>query len=121
MPKRPLRGKPVRGSNTGRPIMALLDLLGRRWSLRLLWELRDGPMGFRALQAACGDISPSVLQQRLTDLKAAGLTVLAPEGGYALTERARLLMPTLLAMNVWAEAWMPRPENLVADMEEKPE
>ena len=22
--------------------MALLDLLGRRWSLRVLWELRDG-------------------------------------------------------------------------------
>ena len=25
----------VRGSRTGRPIMALLDLLGRRWSLRI--------------------------------------------------------------------------------------
>jgi DNA-binding HxlR family transcriptional regulator len=22
-------------------VMALLDLLGRRWSLRVLWELRD--------------------------------------------------------------------------------
>ena len=29
----------VRGSRTGRRIMALLDLLGRRWTLRILWEL----------------------------------------------------------------------------------
>ena len=42
---RPIPGKPVRGSKTGRPIMALLDLLGRRWALRVLWELRNGPVG----------------------------------------------------------------------------
>ena len=31
--------------------MALLDLLGRRWQLRLLWELRDDRhLRFRALQ-----------------------------------------------------------------------
>ena len=35
----------VRGSRTGRPVMALLDLLGRRWTLRIVWELRDGPLG----------------------------------------------------------------------------
>ena len=34
----------VRGSRTGRPIMALLDLFGRRWSLRILWELRERSM-----------------------------------------------------------------------------
>lgn len=102
MPASPPR--PVRGSTTGRPIMAVLDLLGRRWSLRVLWELRDGPLTFRALQAACGDISPSVLQQRLKDLREGGL--LDHEGeGYALTAPARALMPTLLALNDWAEAW----------------
>ena len=42
--------RPVRGSRSGRPIMAALDLLGRRWALRLLWELRDGPRTFRALR-----------------------------------------------------------------------
>ena len=31
----------VRGSRSGRPVMALLDLLGRRWTLRIIWELRE--------------------------------------------------------------------------------
>ena len=74
----PKPGKPVRGSKTGRPIMALLDLLGRRWVLRMGWELRDGrTLSFRGLQEACGGLSPTVLNQRLRDLREAGLVELA--------------------------------------------
>lgn len=36
----PRPGVPVRGSTSGRQIMALLDILGRRWVLRIFWELR---------------------------------------------------------------------------------
>ena len=57
----PRKGQRVRGSRTGRPIMVLLDALGRRWALRVLWELRGAALTFRALQAACGGVSPSVL------------------------------------------------------------
>ncbi len=99
--------KPVRGSKTGRPIMAALDLLGRRWCLRILWELRDQPLTFRALQAACGDISPSVLQQRLKDLGEAALVEHDGEG-YAPTKAARALQPVMLALNSWAEDWAKR-------------
>ena len=43
MPKQAsaMKKRTVRGSRSGRPIMALLDLLGRRWTLRILWELRE--------------------------------------------------------------------------------
>ena len=44
--------------------MALLDLLGRRWVLRIVWELREGPLTFRELQLRCGSMSSSVLNQR---------------------------------------------------------
>lgn len=106
MPARtPLPRHPVRGSTTGRPIMALLDLLGRRWSLRVLWELQSGPLTFRALQAACDGVSPTVLQQRLKDLRAARLVVHDGGRGYALTEAARRLQPNLMALHDWAEDW----------------
>src|SRR5260370_11306397 len=62
----------VRGSTTGRPIMVLLDLLGRRWTLRILWELREAALTSRALREACDDASPTVLQARLADLREAG-------------------------------------------------
>jgi len=104
----PLPGRRVRGSATGRPIMAALDLLGRRWTLRILWELRAAPLTFRALQAACGGLSPSVLQERLTELAAAGLVAAGTRhdgAGYALTPLAGRLLPTLLALEGWAAEW----------------
>ena len=66
----PLPGRPVRGSHTGRPVMALLDLLGRRGTLRVLWELHEGHgQSFRLLRANADGISPSVLNDRLKELR----------------------------------------------------
>lgn len=104
-PPAPLPGRRVRGSATGRPVMAALDLLGRRWTLRILWELRDAALTFRGLQAACGGVSPSVLQERLAELAAAKLLAHDGESGYALTALARRLIPALLMLDGWAGEW----------------
>src|SRR6478736_6675281 len=68
----------VRGSRSGRPVMALLDLLGRRWTLRIIWELRERSLTSRALRTACDEASPTVLQARLSELRQAGLVELLP-------------------------------------------
>jgi DNA-binding HxlR family transcriptional regulator len=93
----------TRGTSTGRPIMVLLDLLGRRMTLRILWELRDGELNFRALQAAA-ETNPSVLNVRLKELREAVLVEHA-EGGYALTAQGRDLLATFLPLHAWAEKW----------------
>jgi DNA-binding HxlR family transcriptional regulator len=97
----------VRGSRTGRPIMALLDLLGRRWTLRILWELREATLTSRALREACDDASPTVLQARLAELRQAGFVELAPDG-YRLTETGKQLLGTLLPLHRFAERWRER-------------
>src|SRR4029077_9303072 len=95
-PKRPSRQTmAVRGSRSGRPIMALLDVLGRRWTLRILWELREGrELTSRDLRIACDEPSPTVLQARLSELREAGLLDLAAEGGYSLTPSGQELCET---------------------------
>jgi DNA-binding HxlR family transcriptional regulator len=95
----------VRGSTSGRPIMALLDLLGRRWTLRILWELREQTLTSRALRAACDEASPTVLQVRLSDLRQAGLVELMPGNGYRLTGLGRELLQTFLPLHRFAERW----------------
>jgi DNA-binding HxlR family transcriptional regulator len=104
----PLPGRPVRGSRTGRPQMALLDLLGRRWALRILWELRAGDaFTFRELQGRCGDISSSVLNDRLRELRDAGI-VTADAGGYGLSADGRELLEALAPLDAWARRWARR-------------
>ena len=104
MPKRAVTKRAVRGSRSGRPIMALLDLMGRRWSLRILWELRDRALTSRALRTACDEASPSVLQARLSELREAGFVDLAVEG-YGLTPLGRELLQDLLPLHRFAERW----------------
>jgi len=88
--------------------MALLDLLGRRWTLRVLWELREGrPATFRELQQRCDGMSSSVLAQRLAEMSDAGI-VSASDGGYALTGEGESLIGALAPLDGWAKRWARR-------------
>lgn len=97
-------GTRVRGLNTGRPIMALLDILGQRWTLRLLWELGHGSATFRVLRARCEDVSPTLLNKRLKDLRELALIELG-NNGFALTDLGMALVGNLASLDSWANDW----------------
>ena len=106
--KIPVPGNPVRGSKTGSPIMTMFDLLGRRWAMGILWTLNErGPLNFRALQAACDNISPGMLNTRLKELRAAKLIEMRAEG-YCATDLGAEVYEALLPLSevskVWADA-----------------
>ena len=88
--------------------MALLDLLGRRMALRILWELylAEGPLTFRGLQAAA-QTNPSVLNKRLKELRDGRLVTHSGEG-YALSATGNELLALFLPLHAWAEAWASR-------------
>jgi DNA-binding HxlR family transcriptional regulator len=102
LPARP--GRAVRGSRTGRPIMALLDLLGRRWTLRVLWELREGPVKFRDLAQRADAMSQSVLSKRLNELETACF-VTGDEDGWRLTDDGSALLQLLSPLSRFATRW----------------
>ena len=72
--------------------------------MRVIWELRHGPMTFRELQARCGGISSSVLAQRLAELRGAGI---AAEGN-VLTAEGHELLEAYEPLGAWAERWARR-------------
>ncbi len=101
----PKPGKPVRGSKRGAPIMALFDLLGRRWSMGVLWTLcKGGPCTFRELQTRCESISPTVLNSRLKELRETGLVEISQEG-YRPTATGQELYELLVPLGAWSRRW----------------
>ena len=90
------------------PMLALLELLGRRWALRILWELRLEPATFQALQARCDSMSTSVLSQRLTELREAQLVEKEQAGSYRLTDPGSRLLARLDGMDQWTQEWTRR-------------
>jgi DNA-binding HxlR family transcriptional regulator len=87
-------------------LLALLDLLGRRWALRILWELRQQPASFQVLQQRCDSMSTSVLSQRLGELREAQLVEKDQAGGYTLTEPGSRLLAQLDGIDEWTQEWV---------------
>lgn len=100
----PHPGTKVRGSNSGSPINAIFDLLGRRWAMGIVWNLEKGAKTFRELQEACGGISPSILNSRIKDLKDADILERSLEG-YQLTARGKTLREILVPFGKWSAIW----------------
>lgn len=101
----PLPGQKVRGSHSGAPVMALLDLLGRSWAMGVVWILaKQGPCGFSELQRRCESISPSVLSTRLKDLQTTRL-ITQIDGEYTLTQHGRELFGLIEPLGSWACDW----------------
>src|SRR6476661_3199434 len=101
----PKPGQKVRGSRSGAPIMALFDLLGRRWAMGVLWTLcLHGPSTFRELQHLCETISPAVLNQRLKELQEARFVQKTPRG-YAPTDLGELVQQQLVPLREIAQLW----------------
>jgi DNA-binding HxlR family transcriptional regulator len=101
-----LPNNPVRGSATGRPIMALFDLAGRRWTLRVVWELSEAgePLTFRELKARCADMSSSVLTRRVAELREARL-VIRRSNGYQLSDLGHSLVASMQPLLTWSRNW----------------
>lgn len=91
-----------------------IEHLGDRWTLFIVRELSMvGPQGFNDLVAGLpGRISRSVLADRLRKLENLGL-VSHVGAAYRLTAAGTGLVPTILSLRGWAEAWLPDDPDLV--------
>ncbi|QTJ69830.1 helix-turn-helix transcriptional regulator [Rhodococcus sp. ZPP] len=102
----PQPGRPVRGSVTGRPIMASFDLLGRRWTLRIVCELSKESLGFNELRRRASNMSKSVLSLRLQELVDAKVIHRDNESSsYELTPLGRSLYVALEPLFKWSNEW----------------
>ena len=88
-----------------------IALFNRRWTMRVLWELRHDALNFRALQEACADVSSSVLTVRLAELRDAGLVAHSSGSGYELTPSGHELLVAIKPLTLWAVKWQ---DNLTA-------
>lgn len=91
------------------PVRSVLDHVGAKWTVLILFELRSGAQRFNALGRALPDISKRMLTQTLRDLERDGLVkrevfdTKPPSVSYSLTEMGLSLLEPLLGLADWAE------------------
>lgn len=95
------------------PVRSVLDHVGAKWTVLILFELQNGAQRFNALGRALPDISKRMLTQTLRDLERDGMVkrqvfdTKPPSVAYSLTDMGQSLMTPLLGLVGWAEAQMP--------------
>lgn len=88
------------------PIASSLEVIGERWTLLVLRDAFYGRTRYDEFQRSLG-IATNVLSSRLKKLVDTGIFEQAegPRGAYQLTQQGRDLLPVLMSIKQWGEAY----------------
>jgi DNA-binding HxlR family transcriptional regulator len=100
------------------PIAKATEILGERWTMLILRELLMGGRRFNELQRGLGEISPTLLTNRLKSLEEQGMVVRRRISGqrgheYFPTPACEAFLPVLITVGEWGLVWAR--ENLVEE------
>ena len=93
------------------PVETTLTLIGDKWKVLILRDLRPGTKRFGELKKSVGNITQKVLTAQLRDMEESGLLTrtvypeVPPRVEYTLTDLGRSLKPILDAMQDWGEGY----------------
>ncbi len=91
------------------PVETTLMLIGDKWKVLILRDLRGGTKRFGELKKSVADISQKVLTANLRDMEESGLLTrtvfpeVPPRVEYTLTELGESMSPILDAMEIWGQ------------------
>lgn len=92
------------------PVHAVLDLIGGKWKVLILYHLMDGTRRFNELQRCMPAVTQRMLTLQLRELEADGIVhrevypQVPPKVEYSLTDFGRTLQPVVRSMHDWGEA-----------------
>lgn len=87
-----------------------MELLGKRWTTLIIYQLLDGPQRFNAIEAAL-PVSGRLLSERLKELEKEEIverkvyTEVPVRVEYSLTEKGRHLEGAVREIESWAQNW----------------
>ena len=85
-----------------------MDLVGGKWKMVILWQLRNGTERFSELKRRLGGITQKMLTQQLRELEEMKIinrkvyAVVPPKVEYSLAEEGQKLIPALEALCQWS-------------------
>lgn len=93
-------------------IEEILDILGGKWSIPIIYTLLSGTMRFMELQRSLPNINTRMLVKELKNMEEKGIltrTVFAtvpPTVEYTLTEKGEKLEPVMVALYKWGQEFV---------------
>ena len=96
---------------------SVVDIIGRKWNLIIIWHLRTGTLRFSGLQSLMCGINSKTITKHLRDLEKNSIISrrvfpeVPPRVEYTLTEQGKAVLPIIEAMMIWGDTYL-HPEEL---------
>lgn len=87
-----------------------MDLIGKRWTALIIYQLLEGPQRFNAIESAL-PVSGRLLSERLKELEKEGIvkrevfSEVPIRVEYSLTEKGMALEKTIRSIQKWSQQW----------------
>jgi len=106
----------------GCPVAAFQKMISGKYKLRIIWDLKDGPLRYGEIRtgllrgsSGSSEITPRVLSRELKALASTGLIdrkdygVVPPKVEYRLTRKGKSFVPVIAAIRNWGARHLAQP------------
>ena len=89
----------------------VVDIIGSKWNLMIIWHLRDSTFRFSELQSRMCGVNSKTITKHLRDLEHESIITrtvypeVPPRVEYALTDQGRGILPIIEAMLMWGDTF----------------
>ena len=88
------------------------DIIGAKWKILIIWELRENEKRFREIQKSIGKITDKMLTKQLRELEIAELILrkvypeVPPRVEYSLTLLGKSILPVIEMLEEWGKQYL---------------
>jgi DNA-binding HxlR family transcriptional regulator len=102
------KGSESKGPQCKSPVSDALSLIGGKWKIAIIYNLREDPLRFGKLKRILSPITPQMLTKQLREMERDQLIdrkvyeVIPPKVEYSLTDFGQSFMPVLNSLCKWS-------------------
>ena len=103
--------KKIKVSEKSCSLREVLDIIGGKWSMPIIYILSKGKMRFKELERSIEGINTRMLVKELKNMEANGIVTrevfatVPPTVEYTLTEKGEKLLPSIVSLHKWGEEY----------------
>jgi DNA-binding HxlR family transcriptional regulator len=104
-----MENKKIKVSENGCSLRDVLDIIGGKWSMPIIYHLSKGKMRFKELERSVEGINTRMLVKELKNMEVNGIitrqvfATVPPMVEYALTEKGEKLLPSIISLHKWGQ------------------
>ncbi len=104
-----MNGNKLKISEKSCSLRDVLDIIGGKWSMPIIYILSKGKMRFKEIERSIEGINTRMLVKELKNMESNGIVTrevfptVPPTVEYTLTEKGLKLLPSIVSLHQWGE------------------